>query len=118
MGVVLGDLDPATILVGRDGPADWAPVLLFSLPPAPKFWPKDLKERYTQIFPVAQVTADNAFVAPEMRQSCGYPRTDWRFCINVQEIKRLQSLHSRGILVRARPSGQNDEQHCHHAYAC
>ncbi len=66
LGVVLGDLDPATILVDRDGPADWAPVLLVSWPPAPKFWPKDLEERSTQIFPVAQVAADNAFVAPEM----------------------------------------------------
>ena len=54
----------------------------------------------------------------EMRQRCGYPRTDWRLCINVQEIKRPQSLHSRGILVQARPSGQNNKQHCHHAYAC
>src|SRR5206468_9068579 len=38
LGVVLGDLDPTTVLVDKDTAAPWAPVLLISWPPAPQFW--------------------------------------------------------------------------------
>ena len=66
MGVVLGDLDPATILVSSTGPATWAPVLLVSWPPAPQFWlAGSSREQHASIFPIADSLPENAFAAPE-----------------------------------------------------
>ncbi len=66
MGVVLGDLDPATILVSSTGQATWAPVLLVSWPPAPQFWPAgSSREQYAHTFPIGESLAENAFAAPE-----------------------------------------------------
>jgi len=67
-GVVLGDLDPTTVLVDGEGISDRVPVLLVSWPPAPQFWPYDTTtsvERYRQLFPCAQASVANAFAAPE-----------------------------------------------------
>lgn len=67
-GVVLGDLDPTTVVVDGEGISDRIPVLLVSWPPAPQFWPHDTItsiERYRQLFPFAQASVANAFVAPE-----------------------------------------------------
>jgi serine/threonine protein kinase len=67
-GVVLGDLDPTTVLVDGEGISDRAPVLLVSWPPAPQFWPHDTTtsvERYRHLFPFAQTHISNAFAAPE-----------------------------------------------------
>nr|HET6902713.1 hypothetical protein [Ktedonobacteraceae bacterium] len=67
-GVVLGDLDPTTVLVDGEGVSDRVPVLLASWPPAPQFWPHDTTisvERYRQLFPYAQASVANAFAAPE-----------------------------------------------------
>ena len=70
LGVILGDLNPATVLVDSAGAAAWAPILLVSWPPAPQFWPASQmnlspKELYSQTFPLAKAAADNAFAAPE-----------------------------------------------------
>ncbi|HLH61628.1 MAG TPA: hypothetical protein VKV20_08095 [Ktedonobacteraceae bacterium] len=74
LGAILGDLNPATVLVDARGAAEWAPVLLVSWPPAPQFWPsKDAtspRELYTRIFPLAAAAsssarANAAFAAPE-----------------------------------------------------
>lgn len=67
-GVVLGDLDPTTVLVDGEGISDRVPVLLASWPPAPQFWPyknTTSVERYRQLFPCAQASVANAFAAPE-----------------------------------------------------
>ncbi len=67
-GVVLGNLDPTTVLVDGEGIAERVPVLLVSWPPAPPFWPHDSAtsvERYRQLFPCAQASVANAFAAPE-----------------------------------------------------
>jgi hypothetical protein len=69
-GVVLGDLNPATVLVDAEGAAEWAPVLLVSWPPAPQFWPskngESARELCAQIFPLRTgMNAQAAFVAPE-----------------------------------------------------
>lgn len=80
LGVVLGDLDPPTILVDSRGTAGWAPVLLISWPPAPRFWPaaplstSSMHHLYAQVFPVAHSSPDNAFAAPEtLRGICDEP---------------------------------------------
>ncbi len=67
-GVVLGDLDPTTVLVDGEGISDRVPVLLVSWPPAPQFWSRDTTisvERYCQLFPCTQASVANAFAAPE-----------------------------------------------------
>jgi serine/threonine protein kinase len=71
LGVVLGDLDPAIVLVDSEGRATWAPVLLNAWPPAPQFWTKPslgltVKEIYAHVFPIQPASVYNAFVAPEM----------------------------------------------------
>lgn len=67
-GIVLGDLDPTTVLVDGEGISDRVPVLLVSWPPAPQFWSRDTPTsvaRYRQLFPCAQASVSNAFAAPE-----------------------------------------------------
>ncbi len=72
MGCVIGDLDPATILVDDGGAASWAPVLLVSWPPALQFWPSGYtSDQMAQIFPIATMSTDNVFAAPEvLRGQC------------------------------------------------
>ena len=67
MGVVLGNLDPSTILVDSGAASTWAPVLLVSWPPALQFWsPEMTRERYTRLFPIAEMSIEHAFAAPEV----------------------------------------------------
>ncbi len=69
MGCIIGDLDPATILVDPGGAASWAPVLLVSWPPALQFWPSGYtSDHVAHIFPIATASPDNAFADPEMPQ--------------------------------------------------
>lgn len=70
-GIVPGVMDPSTILVDREGAAEWSPVLLISWPPAPRFWPISstpfsAKEFSVRLFPIVQDTPYSAFVAPEI----------------------------------------------------
>ncbi len=74
LGAVLGDVNPAMVLVDARGAAEWAPVLLACWPPAAQFWPaKDgasARELYTRVFPLAPAAGGNtdassAFAAPE-----------------------------------------------------
>lgn len=81
LGVVLGELSPATILVDADHIAPWLPLLLPSWPPAPCFW--SLAQTaltpqyvYQQVFPFASLTADNPFVAPESMHGIADERAD------------------------------------------
>src|SRR6266566_3433920 len=81
LGAVLGDLDPATVLVDRDSAATWAPVLLMSWPPAPQFWPQlpssqDPAELYSQLFPIGQPEPTNPFIAPELLHGLHDQRSD------------------------------------------
>jgi Protein kinase domain len=81
LGAVLGDLDPATVLVDRDSAATWAPVLLISWPPAPQFWPQlpssqDPAELYSQLFPIGQPEPTNPFIAPELLHGLHDQRSD------------------------------------------
>lgn len=73
----LGELTPATVLVGREGSADWAPLLLASWPPAPSFWPgndaQEARRLFDQFFPIlepgelsAREDDNHAFAAPEL----------------------------------------------------
>lgn len=71
LGVILGDLSPATILVERTGTAKWSPILLVSWPPAPQFWPpsplkRPLSEQFHALFPITYHSEQNVFVAPEL----------------------------------------------------
>ncbi len=71
LGLVLGDLNPAIVLVDSGGAAAWAPVLLVSWPPAPRFWHLPSMGRVTssfpaQVFPRTKASLQSAFVAPEM----------------------------------------------------
>ncbi|HEV2580319.1 MAG TPA: hypothetical protein VGT44_05655, partial [Ktedonobacteraceae bacterium] len=75
MGVTLGDLDPATILVNSGGPSSWAPVLLVSWPPAQQFWDGS-REEYARIFPIAESLSENAFAAPETLAGQADERSD------------------------------------------
>ena len=80
-GIVLGDLDPTTVLVDREGTAEWAPVLLVCWPPAPQFWPKTSMQRlaaeqYARIFPIAKSSTTNTFAAPETLKGVGDERSD------------------------------------------
>lgn len=69
-GVVLGEVDPATVLVDREGKASWMPLLLVSWPPAPHFWDAypagaSAARLYAEVFPLAATSPGNAFAAPE-----------------------------------------------------
>ena len=71
LGVLLGNLSPATLLVDREGIAAWAPIQLISWPPAPQFWQlkdpqSNLYDMYDTVFPIAQPSEENVFVAPEL----------------------------------------------------
>lgn len=71
VGGVLGDLNPATILVDRQGVTTWAPLLLASWPPAPQFWRATQDECYvntlpTEVFPIGKQYEHNVFIAPEI----------------------------------------------------
>jgi len=74
MGVTLGDLHPATILVDPQCAAEWAPVLLVSWPPSCQYWSR--QELATQIFPIAMNSANNAFAAPEINDGVHDERSD------------------------------------------
>ncbi len=81
LGVVLGDLDPAIVLIDGEGRASWAPVLLNAWPPAPQFWTRPslgltVKEIYAHVFPFQPASIYNAFVAPEMLQGKCDERSD------------------------------------------
>jgi serine/threonine protein kinase len=81
LGVVLGELDPSTILVDSAGRAAWAPVLLVSWPPPPHFWPPvstlpTISELYAHAFPIVKSDLRNAFVAPEMLDGIYGVRSD------------------------------------------
>jgi hypothetical protein len=81
LGVVLDDLNPNTIVVDANGPAEWPPVLLISWPPAPQFWPTsstrgDLIARWAQIFPIAKTLSTCAFTAPEVLEGKCDERSD------------------------------------------
>ncbi|HVB23820.1 MAG TPA: hypothetical protein VNG51_17925 [Ktedonobacteraceae bacterium] len=82
LGLVLGDLDPNTVLVDEHGPAEWPPVLLVSWPPAPQFWyasstQHDLIATWSQIFPLASPTVStSAFAAPETLEAKCDERSD------------------------------------------
>ena len=71
VGGVLGDLNPATILVDRQGVTTWAPLLLASWPPARQFWRATQDECYvntlpTEVFPIGKQYEYNVFIAPEI----------------------------------------------------
>jgi hypothetical protein len=77
LGSVLGDLDPATVLVSGSGSSSWAPVLLVSWPPALQFWPDRADSAlYKHIFPIAENLPENAFAAPETLAGQADERTD------------------------------------------
>ncbi|HEX9133023.1 MAG TPA: hypothetical protein VF844_12090, partial [Ktedonobacteraceae bacterium] len=82
MGVTLGDLHPATILVDPQSAAEWAPVLLVCWPPPSRFWStstsstQSVQELSAQVFPIARVSADNAFAAPETFNDTHDERSD------------------------------------------
>lgn len=81
LGVVLGELNPATILVSHLGMESWAPIVLLFWPPAPHFWMASLSDRpvqelYAEIFPVAEAEARNVFIAPEMLHGVCDERAD------------------------------------------
>lgn len=74
--IYLGELTPAMVLVDRENTANWAPLLLASWPPAPRFWPgagdQEALKSSAEIFPpLARCATDaendlSAFVAPEV----------------------------------------------------
>ena len=82
MGVTLGDLHPATVLVDPQCAAEWAPVLLVSWPPSCQYWSsstfntQSVQELATQIFPIATDSANNAFAAPEINDGVHDERSD------------------------------------------
>lgn len=81
LGVVLCDLNPAIVLVGREVAAEWAPILLVCWPPAPQFWPatqsvSSVADEHRQVFPIAMNSATNAFAAPETLKGIGDERSD------------------------------------------
>jgi hypothetical protein len=82
LGIILGDLDPATVLVDAKGKAEWVPVLLLSWPPAPYFWSGSLvrgiasSSFYAQVFPIDTNRSDSPFAAPELRRGIFDERSD------------------------------------------
>jgi hypothetical protein len=82
MGVTLGDLHPATILVDPQCAAEWAPVLLVSWPPPCRycststFSTQSVQKLSIQIFPIAKISLDNAFAAPETYNGLHDERSD------------------------------------------
>jgi serine/threonine protein kinase len=82
LGCLLGDLDPATVLIDAEGRAPWAPTLLVSWPPPPVFWQATVGsiqlagERYRQLFPPPAPAATNPFAAPEVFAGSYSERSD------------------------------------------
>jgi hypothetical protein len=81
LGSVLGDLDPTTVLVDGAGTAGWAPVLLRAWPPAPYYWLSlstllPSAEHMARVFPIASISTDNPFVAPELFEGLYNERSD------------------------------------------
>ncbi len=80
-GVILGDLTPTTVLIDADGRALWSPILLPSWPPAPHYWKTtedstSAAHLYDSVFPIAESSADNVFVAPEILRGTYDERSD------------------------------------------
>ncbi len=77
MGAILGDLNPATVLVDAESAAEWAPVMLISWPPPSQFW-SDPSNRALpgQVFPIAESSPGNAFAAPETLNGMYDERSD------------------------------------------
>lgn len=81
LGVVLGNVTPATIAVDSHNAASWLPILLPCWPPPSQFWSLATAEftpqhLYQQVFPLAKVPADNPFAAPEIVQGKGDEQAD------------------------------------------
>jgi hypothetical protein len=81
LGSVLGDLNPTIVLVDGAGTAGWAPVLLRAWPPAPYYWPSlptllPSAEHMARVFPIANISTDNPFVAPELFEGLYDERSD------------------------------------------
>jgi hypothetical protein len=77
MGVILGWLNPATILADSSGPSAWAPVLLVSWPPALQFWSDESSRAYArQLFPLDRAERENPFAAPETLDGQADERSD------------------------------------------
>jgi hypothetical protein len=80
-GGVLGDLNPVTILVDRQGITTRAPLLLVSWPPAPQFWhaaqgERDVNALSTEFFPIGKGCEQNVFIAPEVLHGVCDERAD------------------------------------------
>jgi hypothetical protein len=69
----LGELTPETLLVGRDGNADWIPILLAYWPPSPFFWsggkPQERITLSMQVFPLLEPDAYSGRPARSIEQS-------------------------------------------------
>lgn len=86
--IYLGILSPAMVLVDRENAANWAPLLLASWPPAPRFWPgtddQEALQKSAEIFPLLMQTQNTpgaeddipAFAAPEISTGCCDARSD------------------------------------------
>lgn len=121
LGVVLGDLDLSTILVGNARASSWSPILLPSWPPPPHFWkapPSDVSQIMRQIFPDAHIVRCNPFIAPEALTGAGDERSDvyslgailyllLTHYAPIAAIYRLQSM-AETLLVEERR--EHDEQ--------
>ena len=73
LGTLLGDLDPATILIDQRGLAPWSPLLLVFWPPSPQFW-REVGEGEQRAEDEGARRAENereraeaAFIIPRMR---------------------------------------------------
>lgn len=79
---ILGELTPEMLLVNREGKANWAPILLASWPPAPRFWPgPNQGEEYHQVFPAKHESTsttvnEHGFAAPEIHEGLRDERSD------------------------------------------
>jgi serine/threonine protein kinase len=81
LGVILGDLNPATILLDRSNRAAYAPILLPVWPPAPHFWPPSATEPaasplYRETFPIVERKVSGIFSAPEVFAGVWDERSD------------------------------------------
>jgi hypothetical protein len=119
LGLVLGDLNPNTILVDEGGPAKWAPVLLVFWPPAPQFWLASSTQReqaapWSQIFPVAGTTATNAFAAPESLDGAGEKCDERSDVYSLAAILYLLLTRYAPVAALRRRQAGNREATCNH----